>query len=474
MNETIKAPTIADEASEQLLFAGFQCGYLRGKLADLDLCADDFSNGANAALWRVCLSLDAQGIGYNFITAKAEAVRLDLLGEAGMDFAYLVEMGKLAGTHTLTESTVSSAVNRLKAQRQARQGAAIMVRALNRLAGSEGLLAGGIIALLDGARADLELVGRGVDELGTYDAHDMLAAAYDILDRDPNAPFHGVALGIPSVDSRLGGGIANGELCVIMARPGHGKTALLINSLAALVQAGGNAGLVSLEMTMPEITRRVIACAAPARMSSLKLGDMTPEAREATRARAMAIFERKAAIKTNRDNLTIGQIERQARRWHRSSGSIHALFVDYAQIVRLDAGRRMDGKAAVVDEVINRLKALALELNIPVIVAAQARRSVDDNAEGLYLPGMGDGADCSTIEKAANVIVGLSRPHRYDAANYSPDQAWANIAKQRDGQDGAIAIGWTGSNVLFHELAEEEYQTCSERSEERWMAANDG
>lgn len=461
--------TLTSHSDELIVLKEALNGGHRALLTALELAPDHFTTPGHRNLVKVCLSLEAGGLPVAIDTILDEGARLGVMGDSGFDPAFVWSLPTALDYTATSPEMARASATYLKTLSKGRTLARLLGDACQLALSAYTRAPGELDERIGKIQGLLALVDDDAQTLGTLTGEDLRLMAADDIERDPFAPFEGMPLGIPSIDAKLSGGVANGELCVLMARPGMGKTALLLNAGVNALAAGRRIGIVSLEMTPRELARRIVVCHGRVAMGKFKRAELSP----GEKARA-----HKAAEVMTRDNLRLNgeanpnmaQIERLVYRWSTGETPIEALFVDYAQIVRHE-DRETDRRViSRVDDVINRLKALAMAYNIPVFVAVQARRAVDDREDRI--PHQGDGADCSTIEKAANVIISLDRPSRYNPAA-PQDEARAFIAKQRDGVTGLVPLAWTGSHVLFHDYEErrehiESGYACSMAAQMDW------
>jgi replicative DNA helicase len=274
---------------------------------------------------------------------------------------------------------------------------------------------------------------------------EALGAVIDDLDGQALLPV--VPSGFVDADRMLGG-FHGGDLIVVAARPSMGKTAWGCNVLRNAADAGHCVGMISGEQPREQIAQRLIAIrgnVSLARMRSRRL-----EESDWTRITAAT-----AAVKDYRlliDDLprpTIGDCLAVARTW-KHGHALELLLVDYLQLIRAGGGEfRLQ-----VGEVAQGLKALARELEIPVIVLAQVKREVESRplGDGMgRLPNMGDIAESSIVEQVADQVLTLYRPGVY--MDSREGEAFINVCKNRNGPTGLIPLSWKASSLRFENYA---------------------
>lgn len=246
-------------------------------------------------------------------------------------------------------------------------------------------------------------------------------------------------VGIPTGFSRLDdltAGFQNSELIIIAGRPSHGKTALSMNiARNATVDHGKTVAIFSLEMSFRELILRMLSGEARVNGKNLKTGKTTTDEWN----RVMKSFHK---LKTNlyiddTSELSILEIRAKARKMKKEFG-IDMIIVDYLQLVKgPESAERRDLEVAYVSR---GLKALAKELEIPVVACAQLNRSIEQRGSKEKRPQLADLRESGSIEQDADVVIFVHRPAMSKSLNKDdPDylselrKAEIIIGKQRNG-----------------------------------------
>lgn len=283
----------------------------------------------------------------------------------------------------------------------------------------------------------------------------------------------GMSTGLIDLDKKLGG-LVNGNLVVIAGRPGMGKTAFAVNIawyLAKLYQtSGGKEGCVvqfdSMEMQARELAGRVLAteCGIPA--SRIATGDVDDREIEMVNRTALDI----EATPLNIDDaggLTLGRLASRARRIKRKTG-FGLLVIDYLQLIMGSSGNS-GNRVQDVTEITVGLKALAKELNVPIIALSQLSRKVEERADKR--PQLSDLRESGSIEQDADVVmfvfreeyyVERERPGEDDLSKFSDWQRKLStvagrgeviLGKNRAGESGVLVpVAWDGRLTKFSNL----------------------
>ncbi len=330
----------------------------------------------------------------------------------------------------------------------------------------------------------------GVAELGRYDggfqrfadalftAVDMAANAYK---RDGG--LSGVSTGLSDIDKMMGG-LQRSDLIIVAGRPGMGKTALATNmafNIAKNYRAetqpdgtlatvdGGIVGFFSLEMSAEQLATRIIAEQAEIASYKIRRGDISEQ--EFVRlSEAARVMQAIPLYIDETGGITIAQLTARARRLKRQRG-LDLLVVDYIQLLSGSA-RRNDGRVQEITEITTGLKALAKELQVPIIALSQLSRQVESRDDKR--PQLSDLRESGSIEQDADVVVFVFREEYYHK-NKEPrpgteehikwqtemeqihGRAEVIIGKQRHGPTGTVQVHFEAQYTRFGNLAREDY-----------------
>jgi len=280
------------------------------------------------------------------------------------------------------------------------------------------------------------VIGPALEQGAVDEGAELADVAHDEVERalrGEKAPA--LPAGIGDLDRLLGGGFPLGGLVVIAARPGAGKSsvAVQIASHAALEERTGVA-FFSLEMGRGEIARVALAqrsgvAALVQRSGGLHAGALArlTSAREELRGSAFRVFD---------GERTLGGIVARSRALARRGG-LRLLVIDYLQLVESPSAQRDESRTEAVGRVSRTLKAIARELNVVILAAAQLNRAVESR-EGNK-PRLSDLRESGSIEQDADIVIGLSR----DAAGRSEQPGMAkgielHVLKHRGGATGVV------------------------------------
>ncbi len=250
------------------------------------------------------------------------------------------------------------------------------------------------------------------------------------------------------------GGFQKSDLIIIAARPSMGKTALALNMAANIaVKEGKSVGFFSIEMAKHQIMMRMLALRAEIDMSSLMTGRKHLNQQE-WRALEMAAadFSKSQFYIDDSPTLSIIEMKTRARRLWKEK-HLDVIFVDYLQLMKVtgEQMRRSDSRAQEVAVISSSLKALAKELDIPVVAMAQLNRSPEQRGGQREAPRyqLSDLKESGAIEQDADVIVFLHREEQVDKDTERKGEADVIIAKQRNGPTGRITMAFIDKYTKF-------------------------
>lgn len=288
--------------------------------------------------------------------------------------------------------------------------------------------------------------GAGLGFVNGADAADrMLARVESWQESDTLA---GLSTGFPSLDqSTLG--LHRTELVVVAGRPGMGKSAIAGQMAAtAALDAGQTVAWFTLEMEVEEVTTRIAAARAGISYRTLMKGYANPQEMAALGDQARAIAESRLYIDDAHDR-NVAQIRRACRLLHAKS-PLGLVVIDYLTLMDGVPGERHDSRTREVGSWAKRLKGLAKELRVPVVLCCQLNREVEKGSgRTASRPKLKDLRDSGEIEQAANTVIFV----HHDPTDGYVRPAEVIVAKQRHGPVGPVHLAFNGPLVRFEERA---------------------
>jgi replicative DNA helicase len=261
---------------------------------------------------------------------------------------------------------------------------------------------------------------------------------------------------------RMTSGLQKSELTIIAARPSMGKTAWAINiAQNAAVRGGKTVAVFSLEMSKESLLRRMLASEALVDSQKIQKGFLGRD----DHAKLSSALERLVEAHIFIDDtpgISLSEMRAKARRLRQTMGSLDLIVIDYLQLMSASipgAGqRRYENRTQEVSAISRGLKALAKEMNIPVIALSQLSRASEQRG-GDKKPMLSDLRESGSIEQDADVVAFIHRESYYNRdENGQPDPDTENkaeiiIAKQRNGPTGSVHLAYLSKCTRFENLA---------------------
>lgn len=283
---------------------------------------------------------------------------------------------------------------------------------------------------------------------------DVLPGTIDRIDElsHSDADITGVPTGFAEMD-RMTAGLQRGDLVIIAGRPSMGKTTLAIN-IAENAAIGNKlpAAIFSMEMSAEQLTFRMISSIGLVNQANLRRGKLNDE--DWSRIDSAVSMMQSAPIYIDDSaGLTPTEVRARARRLKREHGGLGLIVVDYLQLMQV-AGTA-ENRATEISEISRSLKALARELDVPVVALSQLNRSVEQR--GDKKPVMSDLRESGAIEQDADLIVFIYREEVYDKETPRKGVADIIIGKQRNGPVGDFRLTFLGEFTKFENHIAEAY-----------------
>jgi len=320
-----------------------------------------------------------------------------------------------------------------------------------------------VAEILDEAESALFGVSRQLLKDNFQVISDILAASFDRIDRlhREKGLLRGVPTGFKDLDHKLSG-LQPSDLIILAARPSMGKTTFALNiALNAAIKGKVPVGFFSLEQSKEQIVDRLICAQAMVDGWKLRTGNLSEDDFPAI-GMAMGTLAEAPLYIDDSPNLTAIEIRTKARRL-RAEQKLGLIVIDYLQL--LESHRRgggNDNRVQEVSEISRSLKALARELDVPVIALSQLSRNVESR-ENKH-PQLSDLRESGSIEQDADVVMFLYREDYYNRDTDRKGVTDVLIRKHRNGPIGEVELHFKTEQSRFYDL-ERRTKTASPRSE---------
>ena len=284
----------------------------------------------------------------------------------------------------------------------------------------------------------------------TYkDAAELTRQVFDEL--TARASRHDLVTGVPTGYTRLDhmtAGFQPSDLIILAARPSMGKTAFALNiAMRTAIRSGVGVVIYSLEMSMQQLIMRMLCAWGKVDVSRMRRGYLSDDDWQGLHD-AGEVFS-KAPIYID-DTPSLSPLELRARtRRLKMEKNIGLVVIDYLQLMR--SNRRTDSRELEISDISRNLKAMAKELNVPVMALSQLNRKVEERADKR--PMLSDLRESGAIEQDADVIMFIYREAAYMKLAERPpvDKAEIIIGKQRNGPVGAIELMYAPAYTAFED-----------------------
>ncbi len=274
----------------------------------------------------------------------------------------------------------------------------------------------------------------------------------DVMEElDARAKTPGKLVGVPTGFERLDrltNGMRRGDLIIIAGRPSMGKTAMALNIVEHVALESALPALVfSMEMGSTQLGERMLASTARIDSQRLRRGDM--ESRDWDRLNPAFAKLNCAQIDIDETPaLSVSEVRSRARRMFRKYGKLGVIVVDYIQLM---ATPKNETRATEIGDITGGLKAMAKELNVPVIALSQLNRQVEQRPNKR--PTMSDLRESGAIEQDADVIAFIYRDEVYHADSNDKGTAEIIVAKQRNGPIDTVRLSFLNHLTRFENYA---------------------
>ena len=271
---------------------------------------------------------------------------------------------------------------------------------------------------------------------------------YEELERNANRDggLDGVPTGFSELDSKLNG-LRAGQMIIIAARPGGGKSTLAMDICrSAAVHNNMASAYFSLEMNRTELSMRLLAAESKVFLDRMIKGELETRDWQAI-ARTLDKISQAPLIVDDSPNMTMGEIRAKSRRMKQQHG-IQLIVIDYLQLLT-SGGKAVESRQQEVSEFSRSIKLLAKELEIPIVAVAQLNR--DSERRNDRRPQVADLRESGSLEQDADVVLLI---HRDDMFNKDSDRrglAEIIIGKQRSGPTGTLELEFQGQYARFAE-----------------------
>ena len=441
-------PPHSVEAEQSVLGALLIDGTAWDQAADV-VGAEDFYRPDHCAIFEAMAELVGTGRPADVITVSEQLERRGRLESAG-GLAYL---GTLA-RDTPTAANVRTYAAIVRERALLRRLLSAGRRIASSVFGNEGYSARELVEEAEKLVFDIAEQGARSRD-GAVRVTTLLPPLLDKIDewhREPHK-LRGLATGFTDFDNKTGG-LRPGDLIVVAGRPSMGKSTLAVNmaEYAACNPAiHAPVAIFTLEMPSEQVVTRMLSSIGHVPLNSIRSGSISDDDWVRLSAATSQLSEAKIFIDET-PALTPTELRARARRLKREHG-LGLVVVDYLQLMHV--GGNTENRATEIGEISRGLKALAKELELPVIALSQLNRGVEQRTEKK--PVMSDLRESGAIEQDADMILLIYRDEVYDKNTTKKGIAEIDLAKHRNGEIGTFLLTFQGQYARFVNFAPDSY-----------------
>lgn len=312
---------------------------------------------------------------------------------------------------------------------------------------------------LEQAEKQIYDLGRGHQTTRLHRLGEVANSVYTVLESRFQCPedVTGVPTGFRDLDEKLTG-LQPSDLVILAARPSMGKTAFSLNMVAnAAMMGGAKVAFFSLEMSKEQLATRLLCADARVSGQRVRTGKLLQEDWPPLTESLQRLDQVEIHI-DDTPNISVAELRSKCRRLSGAVG-LDLVVVDYLQLMRAD--RDLIGKNSSrereISSISGGLKAVAKELNIPVVALSQLNRGVEARADKR--PMLSDLRESGAIEQDADVIMFLYRDEFYNEASEKKGIAEVLLRKQRSGPIGDVELAWRAEITRFENLAQDDWRS---------------
>ena len=309
--------------------------------------------------------------------------------------------------------------------------------------------------------AILEMTERSVFELlqkrNLGDYTPIKQVVLNALDRIEKASKNkgnvtGIPTGFNDLDYKLSG-LQPSDLILVAARPSMGKTAFVLN-IAQYVAFKREKGVAvfSLEMSKEQLVNRLFSLESQVDSQALRTGNLKDSDWEKL-IEGAGIIGKSNLIIDHTPGISVSELRSKCRKY-KLEHDIQLIIIDYLQLMTGSVGRHSESRQQEISDISRSLKALARELNVPVVALSQLSRAVESRPDKR--PMLSDLRESGAIEQDADVVMFIYRDEYYNKDSEFKKQAEIIIAKQRNGPVGTVHLAWLADYTKFANLSRQE------------------
>ncbi|KOP71604.1 DNA helicase [Bacillus sp. FJAT-21945] len=409
-------------------------------LASEILIPEDFYRAAHQKIFNIMLKLNDQGKAVDLVTVTEELSAAKLLEDTG-GVSYLSELAGSVPTAANIEYYAKIVEEKSLLRR--------LIRTATSIAQDGYAREDEVEVLLGEAEKNILEVAQRKNAGAFHNIKDVLVRTYDNIEvmHNRKGDITGIPTGFAELD-KMTAGFQRNDLIIVGARPSVGKTAFALNiAQNVATKTEENVAIFSLEMGAEQLVMRMLCAEGNIDAQRLRTGSLTDDD-WGKLTMAMGSLSNAGIFIDDTPGVRITEIRSKCRRLKQEHG-LGMILIDYLQLI-LGSGRSGENRQQEVSEISRSLKALARELQIPVIALSQLSRGVEQRQDKR--PMMSDIRESGSIEQDADIVAFLYRDDYYDKESEDKNIIEIIIAKQRNGPVGTVQLAFVKEYNKFVNL----------------------
>ena len=401
---------------------------------------DDFYRNDHELIFSAMCQLFNQNIPIDVITVSEKLTTTDDLDKAG-GLQYLISLTEDVAIVSNAVQYVNIILNK-SIQRK-------LIKAAGDIAKNSYQSLDDVSGLLESSEQAIFNISQNKSSKSYVKIGDALASVYeDISVTASSGQLPGIMTGFYDLDKLLLG-FQNSDLVLIAARPGMGKTAIMLNiAQYAAVKNNIPVAIFNLEMSANQLIKRMISSDTRIESEKLRGGKQFLEEDWVKLGNVFNTLGNAPIYFDDSTDVTISGIRAKCRKL-KVEKDIQMVFIDYLQLMQ--SGSKTDNRTTEVSDISRGLKLLARELNVPVIVGSQLSREVEKR--GDKRPMLSDLRESGAIEQDADVVLFLYRDDYYNKESEFKNVAEVIVGKHRNGSTGTVNLAFEGETMTFRNIS---------------------
>ena len=431
-----------DNDAEQAVLACMLFDNEGARIAIEGLDSQDFYSPAHQLIFSAISDLYNGAMPVDIITTKNKLIEMGVLEKVGGP-EYIIKLATLASTSANTKEYANIV--------KEKSGYRAIINIANKISDDSFRSTEGVDSILAEAENSIMNVAQNRRSENFRPIEEIVAEAIDKIEKVNQAdnPITGIETGFTDFDRKTAG-LQPSDLILIAARPSMGKTAFVLNVAENVaIKQQITTVVFSLEMSNVQLVNRMLSLESTVDADKIRKGHLDSNDWGKLIEGADSIAKSKLII-DDTPGISIAELRSKCRKY-KMENNLGLIIIDYLQLMSGSGSGRSEGRQQEVSDISRALKALARELNVPVVTLSQLSRAVEQRPD--HRPMLSDLRESGAIEQDADVVMFLYRDDYYNKDTEQKGIAEIIIAKQRNGPIGTVKMAWLPEQTRFADLS---------------------